>query len=280
MKFPRKSSSLIPDLRLLALLWLMISIFGGAGALAQTVFLDVNTAGQYTNNFNPWNDNGGIDGGNYAFAESASAGVGGGRGVARAQSTDTTTTYKSSSWDFSTNGATFFLSIMLKANALTDRMQFGIMNTNYNGLNNNAGVAFETFRLFPTSAMVWSVREQYRSANLIVETNINSVTVVAGRWYKFVVGFTNTAGALGSYSSGCALYDFGVDGLTPGTNLITFATAQKPYRPNGPYHTKRLGFPARRGQCRHRWLGQFCSLYHQQQTGYHASAGQHHGGHR
>ena len=28
-------------------------------AMAQTVFLNFNTVGQYTNNFNPWNDNGG-----------------------------------------------------------------------------------------------------------------------------------------------------------------------------------------------------------------------------
>lgn len=192
----------------------------------QSTFLDFTTVGQYTNNFNPWNDNGGTDGGSYAFAESATAGVGGGRGVSIFQSTDTTTTYKSTSWDFSTNGATFFLSTMLKANAQTGRMQFGILNTNYNGLNNNAGLAFETYRLFPTSGSVWAVREQYRSASLLVETNINSVTVIPGHWYKFVVGFTNTAGALGNYSAGCALYDFGPDGLTPGTNLITFATSQ------------------------------------------------------
>src|SRR6266481_9792898 len=177
MKFFHSDSSNTHYLRLCTFLCLTLFLKSGAG-FAQTTFLDFNTVGQYTNNFNPWNDNGGTDGGSYAFTESATAGAGGSRGVSIFQSTDTTTTYKTTSWDFSTNGATFFLSTLIKANAQTGRMQFGIMNTNYNGLNNNAGVAFETYRLFPTSATVWAVREQYRSAGLAVETNINSVSVV------------------------------------------------------------------------------------------------------
>src|SRR4029077_7176378 len=35
---------------------------------------------------------------------------------------------------------------------------------------------------------------------------------------------TNTSGAAGNYSGGCAIYDYGTDGLTPGTNIITFPT--------------------------------------------------------
>jgi uncharacterized repeat protein (TIGR03806 family) len=207
---------------------LILLLASGAGCFAQTAFLDFNSIGQYTNNFNPWNDNGtGSNGGNYCFAENATAGVGGGRGVGIFQSADTTATYKTGSWDFSTNGATLIFSILLNANAQTGRMQFGILNTNYNGLNNNSGNAFETFRLFPTAAGVWSVREQYRTGNAAaVETTLGTVNVIAGRWYKLVVSLTNTAGASGNYSAACALYDFGANGLTPGTNLVTFATSQ------------------------------------------------------
>src|SRR5260221_3968558 len=152
MKMSPSDYSDANGLRLGTFLWLILSFCGGVVSFAQTTFLDFNATGQYTNNFNAWNDNGaGVDAGNYCFTENATAGVGGGRGVNIFQSTDTTATYKSGSWDFSTNGATFILSTLIKANAQTGRMQFGLINTNFNGLNNNAGNAFETFRLFPTS---------------------------------------------------------------------------------------------------------------------------------
>ncbi|MDE3065919.1 MAG: hypothetical protein KGJ60_00055 [Verrucomicrobiota bacterium] len=195
-------------------------------APAQTVFLDFNTAGQYTGNFNPWNDSSGSNGGNYSFAESPTAGVGGGGGVSVFQSTDTTAAYKSGGWDFSTNGATITLSLLLQANgqASGNKIQLGVMNVNDNGLNNNAGVAFESFRFIPSSATVWSLREQYRTGGAMTETPLGTVNVTVGRWYQFVVSLANTAGAAGNYSAVCALYDFGADGLTPGTNLVAFPT--------------------------------------------------------
>jgi hypothetical protein len=49
--------------------------------------------------------------------------------------------------------------------------------------------------------------------------------VNVGEWYKFVVGITNTSGATGNLAAGCALFDYGTNGLTPGTNLINFSTA-------------------------------------------------------
>ena len=51
------------------------------------------------------------------------------------------------------------------------------------------------------------------------------MTVTAGHWYKFVVGLTNTSGASGNLAAGCGLWDYGTNGLMPGTNLITFATS-------------------------------------------------------
>ena len=203
----------------------------GAWATAgfgQTVSLDFNTTGQYTNNFNPWNDSSGTNGGVYCFTENPAIGVGGGGGVAVFQSTDTTAAFKSESWDFSTNGATVILSVLLKANSLTsaNKLQFGVLNSNTNGLNSNAGVTFESYRFVPTNAAAWSLREQYRTGTTSTETVLGGVTVTAGHWYKFVIGLTNTSGAPGSYTAGCALYDYGVSGLTPGANLITFPTVQ------------------------------------------------------
>ena len=37
--------------------------FGPLPVFAQTAFLDFNTVGEYANNFNPWNDTGGVNGG-------------------------------------------------------------------------------------------------------------------------------------------------------------------------------------------------------------------------
>jgi hypothetical protein len=72
---------------------------------AQSLFLDFNNPGQYTNSFNPWNNVGVTDGGNYAFQESSTNGVGGGGCVSVFQSSNTTAVCKAGSWDFSTNGA-------------------------------------------------------------------------------------------------------------------------------------------------------------------------------
>jgi hypothetical protein len=196
------------------------------GVSAQTVFLNFNTAGQYTANFNEWNDTGGVNGGNYSFTESASGGVNDSGCVSVLESSDTTATYKSGSWDFSTNGATVVLSVMVKANGQSsgDKVQLGLMNVNNNGLNDNAGVAFESFRFVPSSATVWSLREQYRSGGTLTETPLGNVNITVGDWYKFVVTMTNTDGSAGNYSASCALYDFGADGISPGSNVVTFST--------------------------------------------------------
>jgi hypothetical protein len=194
-------------------------------AAGQTAYLDFNTVGQYTNNFNPWNDNGGANGGNYSFMESTSAGVGGSGGVSVFQSTDTTAVYKTGSWDFSTNGATVTISTLVKANGQVsgNKVQLGILNTNSNGLNNNTNVAFETFRFIPQSPTSWSLREQFRSGGVLPpETQLGTVNTTVGDWYKFVVTLTNVAGASGNYNAACAIYDYGVDGQTPGANIVTF----------------------------------------------------------
>ncbi len=215
-----------------AALWLL-TLLGccAAPSFAQTVFLNFNSVGQYTNNFNPWNDAGGFDGGNYSFMESPTAGVGGSGGVSVFQSNDTTAAYNGSSWDFSTNGATIILSVLLKANGQSsgNKVQLGILNTDANGLNNNAGVAFESFRFVPAASTIWSLREQYRTGNTTpIETALGNVTIMVGHWYKFVVSLTNTAPFIGSgdFDAACAIYDYGVDGQIPGGNIVVFSTLQ------------------------------------------------------
>jgi len=196
-------------------------------APGQTLLIDFNTPGQLTGNFTLWNDSGGANVGNYDFAESSSAGVNGSGGVSVFQSTDTTATYNGSGWNFSTNSAVMVVSTLIKANGQisANKVQLGVLNTSANGLNANAGVAFESFRFVPVTATNWSLREQYKPASgSAVETILGTNKVVAGRWYKFVVGLTNNGGTAGNYAAGCALYDYGTDGLTPGTNVISFST--------------------------------------------------------
>ncbi len=107
-----------------------------------------------------------------------------------------------------------------------DKVQLGFVNSTTNGLNSNPGVAFESFRFMPNSANSWSVYEQYRTNNTtITGGSLGTITLATGHWYKFVVGLTNTSGASGNIAAGCAFFDYGTSGLTPGANLFTFSTA-------------------------------------------------------
>ncbi|MGC9943218.1 MAG: chitobiase/beta-hexosaminidase C-terminal domain-containing protein [Verrucomicrobiota bacterium] len=202
---------------------------GTRAGLAQTAFLDFNSAGEYANNFNPWNDVNGVNGGAYAFQENLGDGVGGSGGVSVYQSTDTTATYKSGSWDFATNGSTIIVSTLIYAAGgdAGDKIQLGVINSTTNGLNSNPGVAFESFRFIPASTTSWSAYEQYRAQGVsTTSVALGNVSVIAGHWYKFVVATTNTSGASGNLVASCALYDYGTNGLTPGTNLVNFSTLE------------------------------------------------------
>ncbi|HEV2208470.1 MAG TPA: chitobiase/beta-hexosaminidase C-terminal domain-containing protein [Verrucomicrobiae bacterium] len=203
----------------------LLSVFP---TLGQTAFLDFNVPGEYTNNFSAWNDiGGGNNGGTYAFAENPAAGVGGSGAVAVINSSDTTATYSSGSWNFSTNGSTITVSLLLYTDGQTsgNKVQLGVINSTTNGLNANAGVAFASYRFIPQSATTWQLYEQYRSGGAMTTSpSLGAVTVQTGHWYKFVLSLTNTSGASGNYSTACALYDYGATGLSPGTNLITFST--------------------------------------------------------
>jgi hypothetical protein len=210
----------------------LVSVFfclGTARIQAQTAFLDFNAVGEYTNNFNPWNDNGGVNAGAYAFQENPGDGVGGSGGVAVDQSTDSTATYKTRSWNFATNGAAIMVSTLIydAGGSAGDKVQLGILNVTNNGLNSNGGVAFESFRLVPASTTSWSVLEQYRAQGTTTTgAALGNATVTAGHWYKFLVSMTNTSGTSGNLAAACALYDCGTNGLAPGANLITFSTLE------------------------------------------------------
>ena len=211
-------------------LFLVFMFLGASACLAQTTFLDFNTPGELAGNFNMWNDNGsGANAASYCFEENSIDGAGGSGGIDIYQSTDTTATYSGAGRNFATNGATIIVSALIYAigGDNGDKIQLGVMNDNTNGLNANTGVEFESFRFLPVSATTWTAYEQYRTGNAnITSAALGNVSVIAGHWYKFVVGMTNTSGASGNIAAACALFDYGTNGLTPGTNLITFSTTE------------------------------------------------------
>ena len=211
------------------LIWLAVVSFGTA--CAQTAFVDFNAPGQLASRFRVWNDVGGTDAGNYSFQEGTNVGVGESGGISVFQNSDTTAVYQANSWNFSTNGAVLVISTVVKANGLVsgNKVQLGIINTNAGGLNNNAGIAFETFRFIPTDPNSWSVREQYRSGESLIETPLGTVSTVIGHWYKFEVALTNVSTASQAFNAACAIYDYGTNGLPgpgPLTNLVNFPTVR------------------------------------------------------
>src|SRR3954471_24785278 len=101
----------LPSLRVVVMVFFTIGF--STFSFGQSVFINFNTPGQYTGNFNPWNDSSGLNAGNYSFAESTTAGVNGSGGVSVFQSSDTTATYNGNGWNFSTNGATVIASALI-----------------------------------------------------------------------------------------------------------------------------------------------------------------------
>src|SRR6266853_1456084 len=124
-------SSRLPRLPFAASLLCFLVLCGlPAATFAQSLFIDFNSAGEYASNFNPWEDTGGANGGNYSFQEASNAGVGGSGCVNVFQSLDTTAVYNGNGWDLSTNGATMAVSMLIKANGQTsgNKVQVGFLN--------------------------------------------------------------------------------------------------------------------------------------------------------
>lgn len=195
-------------------------------ASAQPLLENFETPRALNGDFRLWNDAGGVDAGNDDFIQAEGVGVKGTAGVSVFQSSDTTAVYKARSWNLATNGATVTVAVTFLANGESsgNKIQLGWLNSTTNGLNNNAGVAFESFRLIPAGVGQWTVREQTRTAGAIAETVLGAVNFTPGRWYQFSVAVTNTGG--GGFGAGCDLIDYGVDGSTPNSSLLTFPTAQ------------------------------------------------------
>jgi hypothetical protein len=147
---------------------------------------------------------------------------------------DGNATYNNGSWDFSTNTAWINVSLMVKIQQATgtgNKIQLGLLNSataGFSGAGTGDGWNFGSFRLLPQSTTAPTYQFAYQTATNGTTSSANIgplITLTVGHWYQFNTCFTNT-GPGTSYSIASSLIDYGTDGATQGTNLITFSTVE------------------------------------------------------
>jgi hypothetical protein len=171
-------------------------------AAAQATLLDFNTVGQFTNNFGGrflqtpgtaevWFEsttNGGVGG----------AGVGGALDGVLGSANDTTLTYLGDAYDFSQDGKTINVSMMVKIKAPTANnraLHLGFMCSTNQSMNDVAPAAYVSVRLNSVAqpALTYAVEMQNRATNSGAVTGNASTnfTLVAGNWYQLSASFRN-----------------------------------------------------------------------------------------
>jgi hypothetical protein len=204
----------------LAVLFLLA--FVSKSAVAQNLSLDFNTPGQYTGNFNNPNT--------ASPCTETNAGGVGNSGALLVTGGDGNATYSAGNWNFASNGASISVSMMAmiqQATGTGNKFQSGIVNSNTAGFAIASG-EFGSFRIEPasTSTPSYQLTAQERDGSNINTANLGSaMTLTVGHWYQFNTCFTNT-GPGTSYNMACSLIDYGTNGNTAGTNVITFSTLQ------------------------------------------------------
>jgi Glycosyl hydrolases family 39 len=205
---------------------LFLSVFFVRSITAQSLLLDFNTPGQYTDNFN--NPNSGNP-----CTETNAGGVGN-SGALLVTGGDGNATYNASSWNFATNGATISASLMVliqQAAGTGNKIQLGVVNSVNSGFADTStgnGWIFGSFRLLPQSTSTPTYQLAYQTATngSTSGANVGSViTLIAGHWYQFNVFLTNTGPGV-SYNLACNLIDYGTSGETMNTNVFAFNTLQ------------------------------------------------------
>ncbi|HEY3762861.1 MAG TPA: hypothetical protein VGN23_14040 [Verrucomicrobiae bacterium] len=204
----------------------VLFIFLAQSVSAQSLLLDFNTPDEYTGNFNnPTTPS--------PCTETNAGGVGN-SGALLVTGGDGNATYHASSWDFSTNGASLSVSMMMEihqASGMGNKIQLGIVNSATAGFADAAsgdGWVFGSFRLTPqsTAAPTYQLVCQTATNGVTANVNVGSVvTLMVGHWYQFNTYFTNT-GPGASYNTASSLIDYGTSGTTQGANLFTFNTLQ------------------------------------------------------
>ncbi len=208
---------------------LVLCVFLAQSVSAQSLLLDFNTPGEYTGNFsNP---------GTGSSCLETNAGGMGNSGALRVTGGDSNATYTNGSWNFSSNGASISVSMMMEIQQATasggtaNKIQLGFVNSTTAGYALAAagdGWVFGSFRLQPqsTTAPTYQLVCQTATNGTTANVNVGSViTLTIGHWYQFNTYFTNT-GPGTSYNLASSLIDFGTTGEVEGTNVFAFSTLQ------------------------------------------------------
>jgi hypothetical protein len=196
---------------------------------AQDVLLNFNTAGDFANNFNVYQNTATptVSFTGSPYTESATDGIGGTGGLLVSAGTgitgDSTGVYKNSTFDFGSSGKALTISSMLKVITPTETanrvLQLGFVNEPTSGLNGNTGLAFMSLRFNPTATTSTIFAPQWQTktaaAGTVNTSGGGNITFVTGDWYQMSLTFQN-AGSGNIQASGF-VQDFGVNGTTPGT---------------------------------------------------------------
>jgi hypothetical protein len=203
----------------------------------QSFFVDFNTANQFTDNFNVYQNAATpvVSFTGSPYTQGAASGIGGTGGIdvtagggTTGLTSDSTAIYKNSTFDFSTSGTSLTISAMMKIIPTSETgnrlLQLGFVNDPTSGMNGNAGLAFTSMRFNPpgTTGASGSVAytPQWQTKVAAGTTTVNTagapspINFTTGDWYKMSLTFVNNGG--GSIGGSGSVQDFGTDGLTAG----------------------------------------------------------------
>lgn len=196
-----------------------------SGAIA----FDFDTVGQLTNNFGAKNAQ--TPANAAAFYEVRTNGVAGSGSLdGNGLSPDSTFTVLGSPYDFSRDGRSLNMSMMVKIKAPTANtrtLSFGFISMTNSSINTALNMSYMTVRLNTVAqpALTFQVEQQHKLTNVTgnITANVSgNLTLTAGNWYKLTASFTNAVKTLAeSFNMNYALQDMGVNGTTPGAILIS-----------------------------------------------------------
>ena len=222
-------------------LQLAVALLSLASVRAADLNLNFDTPDQLRNNFNVFIHVGDNNVGNrfapatdpgLRYVETAAGGIGGSGAVDIVSGTDSTAIYKTSSFDFSYDGAVIKETLFFKLLASTvDRpIQMGFTGENNSSLNGNTGHYFMSLR--PNIRNGTSLNAQFHAQHKTAAggttgpDNIGpTLTLLAGHWYKFSATFKNTINTTAdSFEVSGILDDYGTDGTAFVANLENIPT--------------------------------------------------------
>ncbi len=209
-------------------LLLMLPLLAAHSLFGQAAFIDFNSVGQFTNNFSGRNFQTANTVG--VWYETNGAGVSGSASLDGINNSgnDTTMTYGTDAFDFSTDGKTLNVSMMVKIKSPTaaaKALQLGFISSTNLSMNDFNPNAFMSVRFGSSAAASFAYNAELQQRpttgpTLTTNTSAN-FNVAAGNWYQLSATFLNIKSTLpnGYRVVTAQVRDFGASGTTPGAVL-------------------------------------------------------------